>query len=547
MGCRWNPFETERAQAARNVPPMRVSFVGGWRWSAGSGRVPNRSVVVEGKSIVGVDSDPSGTEVIEVGDRFLVPGFTDAHVHPMTGGMRILTCDLTEMPTRRAAEDHVSRTAGRLGAGEWLTGGGWLYEWYEGGCPPAALLDSLSPDRPAALHVRDGHSTWANSEALRRAGVTAATPDPPDGRIERLPDGTPQGTLHEGAMRLLDAVLPVPDEARLSAALTLGTQYLFSKGVTGWQDAWVTDSQHHAYLKTTAASDVVGALWWDRDRGLDQVDEILDRSREGSRNYRPTSVKLMLDGVCENFTASLNAPYLRHPAGDHTGIDFIPPEVVEQAVVRLDEAGLQCHFHAIGDRAVRHALNAVEAARKGNGWSGPMHHIAHLQVIDPVDVPRFAELRVAANCQPLWACNEAAMTEMTIPFLGEERASWQYPFGSLARSGALLAMGSDWPVSSGDVMDQISVAVRRLPPGDDGPPILEPRERLSLDQALTGFTLGSSVINGDARRRGRVRVGNVADLVLLDRDPFASPDPAGIKVQMTMSAGLVVFDGREHQ
>ena len=529
------------------MPPMRKSFLGGWRWSAGSGRVPNRSVVVDGGKIVGVDSDPSGTEVVDVGDRFLVPGFIDAHVHPMTGGMRILTCDLTEMTTRRAAEDHISLTSSRLEAGRWLTGGGWLYEWYEGGCPSAMLLDSLAPDRPAAIQVRDGHSTWANSEALRLAGITAATPDPPDGRIERLPDGTPQGTLHEGAMRLVDVVLPTPDESTLASALALGRQYLYSKGVTGWQDAWVTDRQHDGYLRSTATSQVVGALWWNRDRGLDQIDEIVQRSRDGSASYHPTSVKLMLDGVCENFMAALNAPYLGHPGGQHTGIDFIPPEVIGEAVTRFDQVGLQCHFHAIGDRAVRYALNAVEAARTRNGWSGPTHHIAHLQVVDPVDVPRFAELRVAANCQPLWACNEPAMTEMTIPFLGEERAAWQYPFGSLARSGALLAMGSDWPVSSGDVMSQISVAVRRKPPGDDAAPTFQPRERLSLDQALAGFTLGSAEINGEARRRGRIRLGNVADLVLLDRDPFAVPDPAGIGVELTMSAGHVVFDRREHQ
>ncbi len=526
---------------------MRMSFVGGWRWSAGTGRVPNRSVIVDDGAIVGVDSDPSGTEVIDVSDRFLVPGFIDAHVHPMSGGMRMLTCDLTEMTSRQAAEGHISRTCARLAPEQWLTGGGWLYEWYEGGCPSAILLDSLAPDRPAAIQVRDGHSTWANSEALRRAGITSDTPDPPDGRIERLPDGTPQGTLHEGAMRLLEAVLPVPDENTLAAALDLGRQYLYSKGVTGWQDAWVTDRQHAGYLGMTGTGQVVGALWWDRDRGFDQVDEIVERSREGSACYRPTSVKLMLDGVCENFTAALNAPYLGHPGEQHSGIDFIPPDIIGEAVTRFDEVGLQCHFHAIGDRAVRNALNAVQTARTRNGWSGPLHHIAHLQVVDPDDVPRFAELRVAANCQPLWACNEAAMTEMTIPFLGVERAAWQYPFGSLARTGALLAMGSDWPVSSGDVMHQISVAVRRKPPGDDAVPTFNPTERLSLDQALAGFTLGSAVINGEGRRRGRIRVGNVADLVLLDRDPFAVPDPAGIAVELTISAGQIVFDRREHQ
>jgi predicted amidohydrolase YtcJ len=218
---------------------------------------------------------------------------------------------------------------------------------------------------------------------------------------------------------------------------------------------------------------------------------------------------------------------------------------VAAAVTRLDAAGLQCHFHAIGDRAVRSALDAIQAGRAANGWSGPIHHIAHIQLIHPDDVRRFADLRTAANCQPLWACNDSAMTELTVPYLGAERAGWQYPFGALARSGALLAMGSDWPVSTGDVMRQVSVAVRRRPPGDDRTPIHLPEQRLTLDQALTGFTLGSASVNGVAARTGRIRLGNVADLAVLDTDPFRVDDPAGIDVDLTMVSGEIVWDRKE--
>lgn len=526
---------------------MRTAFVGGMRWSAGAGRVPNGSVVIEDGTIVGIDVAPAAERVVDVGDGLLVPGFIDAHVHPLTGGMRIRTCDLTEVATRDEAEARIAEAASKLGPGEWLTGGGWLYDWYSRGCPSARLLDRLAPGRPAVIEVRDGHSTWANTAALSLAGITADTPDPSDGRIERNADGSPQGTLHEGAMRLVETLVPTPDRARLTEALRAGIAYLHRKGVTSWQDAWVSDLEHPSYLEIAPDVEAVGALWWDRSRGLEQIPEIVERSRAGSGGYRPTSVKLMLDGVCENFTAALNAPYRGpHGVGDHhTGIDFIPPPVVAEAVTALDRLGLQCHFHAIGDRAVRSALDAVEAARMSNGWTGPIHHIAHLQVIDPVDVGRFAELRVAANCQSLWACNELAMTEMTVPFLGPDRAEWQYPFASLLRRGALLGMGSDWPVSSGDVMDQISVAIRRRPPGDDGPPMLTPDERLTLDQALVAFTLGSATINGTARRTGRIRVGNVADLVVLDRDPFTVDDPAGIAVEVTVASGAFVFDRRE--
>lgn len=507
----------------------------------------NRSVVVADGHIVAIDAQADADRIVEVGDGLLVPGFIDAHVHPLKGGLRMLRCDLTEAETRAEAEERIAAVATGLPAGDWLTGGGWLYDWYESGNPSAALLDRLVPGRPAVLEVRDGHSMWANNEALRRAGLTAQSLDPPDGRIVRLSDGSPQGTLHEGAMRLVESHVPQPDRSTLTSALRKGIDYLHRKGVTGYQDAWVTDRHHPSYMEIAPDVDVVGALWWDRTRGLEQIDEIVERSHQRAGGYRPTSVKLMLDGVCENFTAALNAPYHgQHGGGpDHAGLDFIPPDLVAAAVTRLDALGRQCHFHAIGDRAVRSALDAVELARRENGWGGPIHHIAHLQVIDPVDVPRFAQLRVAANCQPLWASNEDAMTEMTVPFLGPERSEWQYPFGSLLRTGALVGMGSDWPVSTGDVMDQISVAVRRRPPGDEIPEILTPNERLSLHQALSAFTFGSAVINGSARRRGRIRLGNVADLAVLGRDPFELADPAGIPVTVTMASGEVVFDGKE--
>jgi predicted amidohydrolase YtcJ len=546
-GSEGTPPFPARAGDRRTVPPMRVAFVGGSRWSPGTGRVANRSVVVEAGRIVAIDSGAGADVVVEVGDGLLTPGFNDAHVHPLAGGLRILTCDLTECATRAEAEQRIVEVASHLPAGEWLTGGGWLYEWFEGGCPSADLLDRLAAGRPAAIVVRDGHSTWVNRAALARAGITADTSDPIDGRIERLGDGSPQGTLHEGAMRLVEAHTPIPDADTLEKALRVGAQYLHSKGVTGWQDAWVTDREHQAYLAGGVSSTVVGALWWDRGRGLEQLPEIFERSRDWtSPTYRPTSVKLMLDGVCENFTAALSDPYTgSHGRGEHhTGVDFIDPVVVRDAVVAFDAAGLQCHFHAIGDRAVRSALDAVEAARRCNGWTGPIHHIAHLQIVAPTDVPRFAELRVAANCQPLWAANDAAMNDMTVPYLGPERAEWQYPFGSLARRGALLVMGSDWPVSSADVMDQLSVAMRRRPPGEDTPPVLGSGERLRLEQGITAFTLGSAIVNGFADSRGRIRLGNVADLVLLGQDPFGVPDPAGIEVTVTMTAGHIVFDRR---
>jgi predicted amidohydrolase YtcJ len=222
-------------------------------------------------------------------------------------------------------------------------------------------------------------------------------------------------------------------------------------------------------------------------------------------------------------------------------IDFIEPAVLPEIVATLDRLGFQCHFHAIGDAAVRNALDAVQHARHENG-AGGRHHIAHVQVVNPADIVRFAELDVAANSQVLWACNEPAMTELTVPVLGEERARWQYPFASLAAAGARLAMGSDWPVTTADVLDQISVATRRLPIGDPAAEVFGPGEVLDLPSALAAATAGSAFVNGTEARKGAVETGKDADLAVLSDDLFGVDDPAEVSVAMTVVSGRVIFE-----
>jgi hypothetical protein len=278
-------------------------------------------------------------------------------------------------------------------------------------------------------------------------------------------------------------------------------------------------------------------------RGLEQIDELVERSSQSSGRYRPVAVKLMLDGVVENFTAAMKQPYLDGSGAptSNRGIDFIDPDLLGDVVTGLDAAGLSCHFHAIGDRAVSNALDAVEQARSANGKARSRHHIAHIQVVHPADIPRFARSNVTANCQPLWACDGGYQTELTQPWLGPERSSWQYPFGSLHRSGARLAMGSDWDVSTPDVFSQIDVAVTRsdvdLP--DEAP--LIPTEAIGLGDALIGFTAGSAYVNHLDSETGTVEPGKLADLVVLDRNPFEEPRPAGTLVDFTIIEGEVVY------
>jgi predicted amidohydrolase YtcJ len=488
------------------------------------------------------------TQTIDCRGGLLSPGFIDAHVHPITGGLKLLRCSLYEAANAREALDAIAAYVRTHPGEDWVWGGGWSLDWFERGTPPASMLDQVVADRPVFLYNRDGHGAWLNSEGLRRAGIDANTPDPPDGRIERLADGSPQGTVHEGAMDLVESLIPPPREREWDLAMRAGRDYLLGFGITGWQDADVQPAHDRAYVDAAQRGEltasVVGALWWERHRGLEQIEELMSRRAVMAPGYRPTAVKLMLDGVAENYTAAMLDPYL-DGAGNVTtnsGLDFIDPTDLQVIVPRLDRLGFQCHFHAIGDRAVRSALDAVARARAENGSGGPLHHIAHVQVIDPTDVPRFAELGVAANVQALWACAESQMVDLTLPFLGPTQREHQYPFASLLQSGALVGMGSDWSVSTPNVMKQIEVAVTRRSPDQPGAPAFMPEEALTLDQALTAFTTGSARINQVDDRRGTIAEGMDADLVVFDRNPFVDEPIGAAEVRYTIAQGRVAYE-----
>ncbi|MER7954654.1 amidohydrolase [Streptomyces sp. NPDC096030] len=498
------------------------------------------SLAVTGGRITAVGHDEvreligPGTDVVDLRGKLLLPGFQDAHVHAVFAGTELAECDLTGTVgvedyltrIREFAEAHPDRP--------WITGGGWSMESFEGGLPTRQLLDSVVPDRPVYLVNRDHHGAWANTRALEHAGLTRETPDPADGRIEREPDGTPSGTLQEGATGLVSRLVPPSSAADRLAGLLRAQQLLHSLGITGWQDAMLGMYGGHpdpsdAYLAAaragTLTARVTGALWWDRERGDEQIDDLVTRRKELTYGrFRAGSVKIMQDGVAENFTAAMTTPYLDKCgcATANSGLSFVDPVALRSYVTRLDALDFQVHFHALGDRAVREALDAVEAAVEANGRRGNRHHLAHLQVVHPDDLDRFARLGAIANIQPLWAAHEPQMDELTIPFLGPERTSWQYPFGSLLRAGATLAAGSDWPVSSPDPIAGIHVAVNRKEPGTADERVFLPEQRLDLASAVAAYTAGSAHVNG-LDETGTLLPGNLADLVVLDRDIFTAP------------------------
>jgi predicted amidohydrolase YtcJ len=491
------------------------------------------------------------TRVLELDGRTVLPGFQDAHVHPIGAGLDALRCSLHEHRGKDAYLAAIAEYATRRPDAEWITGGGWSMDDFPGGTPRAEDLDRIIADRPAFLPNRDGHGAWVNTLALERAGITAETPDPPDGRIERDPDGSPSGTLHEGAAELVERLIPVDTEAEMLDALAWAQADLHRLGITAWQDAWVLRDMIDVYRRFAEqgrlTARVIGAHWWNRTRGPEQIEPWLALREQGAAGrFTVTSVKLMLDGIAENFTAAMSQPYLDGSGNltSNSGIDFIAPDVLADTVTRIDALGFQPHFHAIGDRAVRNALDAVAAARAANGPSDTRPHVAHIQVIHPDDIGRFAPLGMVANAQPYWAVHEGQMDRLTIPFLGPERSTWQYPFGSLLRAGARLAMGSDWSVSTADPLAQIEVAVNRVSElHRDRDPFL-PDERITLDEALAAFTIGSAYVNHLDTETGTLEAGKLADLVVLDRDihaPDAGP-PGDARVIGTFVEGAAVHD-----
>ncbi len=519
-----------------------------------------RGVAVKDGRIVAVGTDDdirdlvgSRTEIVDLRGRMLLPGFQDAHVHPPAAGVDMLQCDLHDLSDLDGYRERIREYAEAHPDLEWILGGGWSMDVFPGGTPTKDLLDDIVPGRPAYLPNRDGHGAWVNSEALKLARVTRDTPDPRDGRIERDELGEPSGTLHEGAMQLVAEHAPEPTAGEWERGLIAAQAYLHSLGITAWQDAIVggpypsLETYRALAERGALTARVVGALWWDRYRGLEQIPELIDaRAHGASGRFAPTTVKIMVDGVCENFTAAVLEPYLDADGRptDNRGISFVDPELMKEAVTRLDAEGFQVHFHALAERAVREALDAVEAALIANGPGDGRHHLAHIQVVHPDDVPRFRQLGAVANAQPLWAAHESQMDDLTIPFLGEPRWRWQYPFGSLVRAGAMLAMGSDWSVSSPNPIEEIHVAVNRVMPDDypykvENREIFLPDERIDLTTAIGGFTIGSAYVNHLDRETGSIEVGKHADLAVVDRNLFAHPveEIAGARVELTLVGG----------
>lgn len=552
LGCR------NGAPGARGPEAADLVFRNGAVYTVDAARTWARSVAVRAGRIVhvGGDSVPGkligpGTEVVDLAGGMLLPGFQDGHVHLLLGGVELGECTLNTVKTAAEVMDSIAACAAGRPEG-WLRGAGWELTVFPGANPSRALLDRIAPDRPALFEAADGHSAWVNSRALALAGVGRDTPDPPDGRIERDPvSGEPSGTLRESAIDLVARLLPKRTDAELAAGLDRALRLAAERGLTAVMEASASETILRAYAAADRAGRlslrVVAAAQAEPDSsGVDGVVRRLGewRARYATPRVHPAAAKIFQDGVIESGTAALLAPYLDRK-GD-AGKPNYPQPLLDSLAIALDRNGWQIHVHAIGDRAVRMALDALERARSVGGGRDHRHTITHLQLIDPADLPRFRHLGVVANFEPFWANGDEYLTRLAEPSLGPARSRWLYPIGSLVREGAVVSGGSDWSVSSLAPLDGIQVAITRRLPGDPPRPPWRPEQVVDLPTAIAMYTINPAYQNHLERETGSIEVGKLADLVVLERNLFdvKAGELHAVRVRRTIVEGTTVFRSR---
>ena len=489
-------------------------------------------------------------ERVDLDGGFLMPSFGDGHAHPLYGGLEavgpaVRSCGSVDeilAAVKKYADEHPDE--------EWIAGASYDSSLAPGGLFDARWLDSVVPDRPVALRAWDYHTMWVNTAALDRAGITADTPDPVLGEIPHRPDGSVLGTLREwGAVDLVAAVMPARDERQRIGALGTAADYFLARGVTWVQDAWVEPGDVATYVEAARQNALRMrfnlALYADPRHFDSQVTDYAEARRAvdatGSPLLTAQTVKFFADGVVENETGALLAPYC---SGLHShGMQNWKGDALAEAARRVDELGLQIHIHAIGDAAVRQALDAIEYTQQHNGSRDRRPVIAHVQLVDEADIGRFAALGVIPNMQPLWAQMDALMTVLTIPRLGVERADRQYQMHTLHQTGAALAFGSDWPVSSGAPLDGIAVAVSRRTAEGDPEGGWTPHEIVPIERALSSYTGAVSYQAFAEHDWGRILPGASADLVWLDQDPRNTPplDLPGVGIRATYLRGAQAY------
>ncbi|MEP7324897.1 MAG: amidohydrolase [Gemmatimonadota bacterium] len=512
-----------------------------------------QAVAVQGERIVYVGPDSGiarwigdSTRVIDGQGGMLLPGFVDAHVHP-SSGIDLAECEVSADTSAAQLLEHIRSCAAAKPAEKWIRGSGWQLPLFPKANPTAAFLDQAVSERPAFFWAADGHSGWANTRAMTLAGISRETRDPPNGRIERDALGNPTGTLRERAADLVSHLLPPYAQADYiegyRRAFAMGNAFGITAMIEANADSLMLSAYQVMEHDSSLTVRMTAAQETNSDSGPGQVAR-LERLRAQFKGpmLDPNSAKIFEDGVIESGTAALLLPYLNRPG--NAGTPNLEAAPLDSLIDALDKAGFQVHVHAIGDRAIRLTLDAFEHARRANGARDSRPIIAHLELIDPQDIPRFKSFGVIADFQPLWAFQDSYIEDLTEPVLGPARSRWLYPIGSVLKTGAVVAGGSDWSVSSMNPLEAIQVAVTRRSPEADSGAAWIPEELAPLDAMIRAYTMSGAYARFADSTTGSITVGKLADLVLLDRDLFAIPaqEIDRTKVRMTILGGRVVYE-----
>jgi predicted amidohydrolase YtcJ len=494
----------------------------------------------------------SQTRVVDLKERLLLPGFHDSHVHLVDGGIKLGLCNLSGIES----VDHIlSRIRSYVIANsdkKWIIGSGWDQTLFPQANPSKDLLETVVSDRPALLFSRDGYSAWVNSHALEIAGITAKTPDPFGGIIEHNPKtGEPTGTLRGEAINIVKQYIPETTKQEYRDGLLRSLEKANSFGIISLQDAKADPEYIEAYSvlerEGILSARVRLALPYDPVKNNEeQIQELLEihQSYQGPRINAGT-IKLFLDGVFDNKSVALLEPYIGMSINDSNAYGLLKFEEkrLNHLVSRLDSMGFQVHMHAIGDRAIRIGLNAVEYTRRTNGYNDLRHNITHLHLTHPSDIPRFHQLGVVANFQPFFPGVYDYHIEIVAPLVGSKRFKYLYPIRSIMDNGAVVAAGSDWPVTTLNPLDAIEVAVTRQAIGEKNSPALNPEQRVDLARIIAAYTIAGAYVNFEEQESGSIEVGKWADFIVLDKNIFEIPvyEIHTAKVLWTVLEGREVF------
>lgn len=496
-------------------------------------RARAQAMAVAGGRILALGSDAEiramagkGTRIIDAGGRLVLPGFQDAHIHLQMGGIDLVqTAQLYDATTIAELQTALAAHAAAF-PGPMVWGAGWQPGFFGDDNLTRAVLDQVVPDRPCLIYDSNFHNACLNSAACRMAGVAKGMDDPLNGHVVRGPDGEPTGMLHEEAIGWATKSLPQTDHATRIAGVKAGQAHANRHGITGVVDPHIEDKLERAYAELDAAGAltlrVSGAAIVRADDttegALTRLSDIRRRNR-GPR-FRVNAAKFFMDGGLENRTAAMVEPYADGPGGN-APLMFTPDQT-RDFFVALDAARFQIHVHCIGDLATRVTLDGIEAARAANGFWPGLHQIAHVEIVQPDDWPRFGALGVMANMQPLWAIWDPIIPDTTMDLVGPARLDWVYAFRSLIDAGAPYCINSDWPVSTLNPFEIIETAVTRQSSAGKGrrEPFV-PAERLTVEEAVAGYTVHAARAAWNEDLAGSLARGKSADFIVLDRDIFA--------------------------